>query len=165
MPEQCPRMAPHLTEDGTGRCFTLCGGVRLTQEDIREVQLAKGAIAAGIELMARSLDVALEEIDRVLLAGAFGSFIRKESACAIGLLPPELPRLDPHIDALHQPAGESPENEYQKQLIKTIFKRHFCSAPLLHRMLFIPFILSYSAGTCHFIFYKRNICIICQSVL
>ena len=88
--EQCPRMAPHLTEDGTGRCFTLCGGVRLTQEDIREVQLAKGAIAAGIELMARSLDVALEEIDRVLLAGAFGSFIRKESACAIGLLPPEL---------------------------------------------------------------------------
>ena len=47
-------------------------------------------IAAGIELMARSLDVALEEIDRVLLAGAFGSFIRKESACAIGLLPPEL---------------------------------------------------------------------------
>ena len=77
----------------------------------------------------------------------------------------ELPRLDPHIDALHQPAGESPENEYQKQLIKTIFKRHFCSAPPLHRMLFIPFILSYSAGTCHFIFYKRNICIICQSVL
>ncbi len=62
----------------------------LTQDDIREVQLAKGAISAGISLMAEHLGIELEQIDSVLLAGAFGSFLRPESACRIGLLPPVL---------------------------------------------------------------------------
>lgn len=64
--------------------------VHLTQEDIHEVQLAKGAIAAGIELLAAARDVSLEEIDRVYLAGAFGSFLDPSSACRIGLIPPVL---------------------------------------------------------------------------
>ena len=68
----------------------LLGQIYLTQEDIREVQLAKGAIAAGIALMAKQLDIEQSQIDQVLLAGAFGSFLRPESACRIGLLPPEL---------------------------------------------------------------------------
>ena len=62
----------------------------LTQEDIRQVQLAKGAIAAGIELMAAHLGLSLRQIDRVYLAGAFGTFLNPESACRIGLLPAEL---------------------------------------------------------------------------
>ena len=72
------------------RFIPLTDKVWLTQEDIREVQLAKGAIAAGIRLMAEQLDIDVADIDRVLLAGAFGSFMDPESACAIGLLPPEL---------------------------------------------------------------------------
>lgn len=64
--------------------------VYLTQEDIRQVQMAKGAIAAGIELLASHLEIGLREIDRVLLAGAFGSYLDPASACRIGLLPSEL---------------------------------------------------------------------------
>lgn len=70
--------------------FPLCPGISLTQEDIRQVQLAKGAIAAGIELMAQHLGIATAEIDSCLLAGAFGSFLDPENACRIGLLPQSL---------------------------------------------------------------------------
>ena len=72
------------------RFIRLTDKVYLTQEDIREVQLAKGAIAAGIRLMAEQLDIEISDIDRVLLAGAFGSFMNPDSACTIGLLPSEL---------------------------------------------------------------------------
>ena len=64
--------------------------VYLTQEDIRQVQLAKGAIYAGIALLAKQLGVEIEEIQRVQLAGAFGSFLNPENACRIGLLPEQL---------------------------------------------------------------------------
>ena len=69
------------------RVVYLTPEIYLTQEDIREVQLAKGAIAAGIELMAQQIGVTLDDIQKVLLAGAFGTFMDAESACKIGLLP------------------------------------------------------------------------------
>ena len=72
------------------RIFRLRDGVYLTQQDIRELQLAKGAIAAGIQLMAESMNLALEDIQEVQLAGAFGTAIRPESAARIGLIPPVL---------------------------------------------------------------------------
>lgn len=62
-------------------------GVYLTQKDIREVQLAKGAMAAGIVLMAEKLGVEVEDIQEVDIAGAFGNYIDPDSACAIGLIP------------------------------------------------------------------------------
>ena len=64
--------------------------IHLTQEDIRQVQLAKGAIYAGICLMVKQLDAKPGDIQQVLLAGAFGNYINIESACRIGLLPEEL---------------------------------------------------------------------------
>ena len=64
--------------------------VSLTQKDIREVQLAKAAIRAGIELMCRHLNVKPEEIRTVLLAGAFGNYMDPRSACRIGMIPPVL---------------------------------------------------------------------------
>ena len=70
--------------------YELVDGVFLTQEDIRQVQLAKGAIAAGIELMAQHLGIRVEDIDRCLLAGAFGAYLDPDSACRIGLLPEAL---------------------------------------------------------------------------
>lgn len=69
------------------RCIPLTDSVYLTQEDVRQVQLAKGAIAAGIELMAAHLGVALQDIQKVYLAGAFGTFMDPASACRMGLLP------------------------------------------------------------------------------
>lgn len=59
----------------------------LTQKDVREVQLAKGAIFAGIKIMMCELGVKPEELDTVILAGAFGNYIKKESALRIGLFP------------------------------------------------------------------------------
>lgn len=61
--------------------------VCLTQSDIREVQLAKAAIAAGIRLLCDRLGVAIGDIEQVLIAGAFGNYMSPDSACAIGLLP------------------------------------------------------------------------------
>lgn len=61
--------------------------VYLTQKDVREVQLAKGAIRAGIELMCSHWGVTPEDVDEVLLAGAFGNYLTPASACRIGMLP------------------------------------------------------------------------------
>lgn len=73
-----------LTDD---HVFPLTERIYLTQEDIRQVQLAKGAIYAGIALLAKQLGVEIEAIQKVQLAGAFGSFLHPENACRIGLLP------------------------------------------------------------------------------
>lgn len=67
-------------------------GVYITQKDIREVQLAKAAMAAGIVLMAEKLGVAVSQIEEVDIAGAFGNYIDPDNACAIGLIPAELRR-------------------------------------------------------------------------
>jgi uncharacterized 2Fe-2S/4Fe-4S cluster protein (DUF4445 family) len=72
------------------RRIDLTDDIFLTQEDIRQLQLAKGAIRAGIELLAQQMGITPEQIDRVYLAGAFGSFMDVHSACRIGLLPPQL---------------------------------------------------------------------------
>jgi uncharacterized 2Fe-2S/4Fe-4S cluster protein (DUF4445 family) len=62
-------------------------GVILTQRDVREVQLAKAAIRAGIRILLNRFGMGDLDIDRMLLAGAFGNYIRPASAVRIGLLP------------------------------------------------------------------------------
>ena len=64
--------------------------VNLTQKDIRELQLAKGAIYAAIKILIKELGIEFKDISRVLLAGAFGNYIQVKSAKTIGLLPYEL---------------------------------------------------------------------------
>jgi uncharacterized 2Fe-2S/4Fe-4S cluster protein (DUF4445 family) len=59
----------------------------LTQGDIRELQLAKGAIYAGLMILLKDAGIGIDDLDQVLLAGAFGNYVRKESALTIGLLP------------------------------------------------------------------------------
>ena len=78
------------TERDGQRIAELTDTVYLTQEDIRQLQMAKGAICAGIRLMAEHLGHSVADIRRVLLAGAFGSYLDPDSACRIGLLPEEL---------------------------------------------------------------------------
>ena len=63
--------------------------VVLTQQDIREIQLAKSAIAAGIEVLLQHAGKGLTDIDCVLLAGGFGSYMDHMNACSMGLLPME----------------------------------------------------------------------------
>ncbi|MBQ2678159.1 MAG: DUF4445 domain-containing protein [Firmicutes bacterium] len=61
--------------------------VRLTQLDIRNLQLAKGAVAAGIQICLREMIIKAADIDKLVIGGAFGSYIDPESAIAIGLIP------------------------------------------------------------------------------
>jgi uncharacterized 2Fe-2S/4Fe-4S cluster protein (DUF4445 family) len=69
-----------------GASLPLAGAVSLSQGDVRELQLAKGAIAAGLQLLAGRLGASLDDIRRVHLAGAFGNYVSRASARRIGLL-------------------------------------------------------------------------------
>jgi uncharacterized 2Fe-2S/4Fe-4S cluster protein (DUF4445 family) len=64
--------------------------VLFTQQDVRQLQLAKGAIAAGVRVALEYLGKQTSDVEEVLLAGAFGSYVDPTSAAAIGLFPPEL---------------------------------------------------------------------------
>ncbi|MDE6965320.1 MAG: ASKHA domain-containing protein [Lachnospiraceae bacterium] len=61
--------------------------VYLTAKDVRQLQLAVSALRSGMEVLLKKAGLRVEELDRVYLAGAFGCYIRKESALAAGLLP------------------------------------------------------------------------------
>lgn len=66
---------------GTGRA------IAVTQEDVNQVQLAKGAIRAGIEVLLGEARISAEQITEVVIAGAFGSCLDPASAVGIGLFP------------------------------------------------------------------------------
>jgi uncharacterized 2Fe-2S/4Fe-4S cluster protein (DUF4445 family) len=68
-----------------GEDLILCDPVKLTQADIRELQLAKGAIAAGIEILLEQWGAKKSDLSHVYLAGAFGNYINRGSAQRIGL--------------------------------------------------------------------------------
>lgn len=67
--------------------FCLMDEIAITQSDVRKLQLCKGAIAAGIQILREEQG---DPVERLLLAGGFGSYIRPESAARIGLIPKEL---------------------------------------------------------------------------
>jgi len=89
------RLAERILQEGRQRAFLLvpaaegAGGrpIKVTQRDVRELQLAKGAIRAGVQILMKELGVSPEEVKRLYLAGAFGNYIRPASALAIGLVP------------------------------------------------------------------------------
>lgn len=66
------------------------GGVHITQQDIRSLQMAKAAIFAGIQTLCKKYGVKYNEIQKVYLAGGFGYFLNPDAAVEIGLLPKEL---------------------------------------------------------------------------
>jgi len=94
-PELSEEIRKRIIKGPKGNKFLLVKGketesgnpIFLTQKDIREVQLAKAAIYTGIKILLKEVNVSPEDIQEVLLAGAFGNFIDKESAIRIGLIP------------------------------------------------------------------------------
>lgn len=74
-----------LVHEGGGAAFLLARGITVTQGDIRELQLAKGAIYAGTHILMKDLGIC--DIKEILLAGAFGTSLPKENAQVIGLIP------------------------------------------------------------------------------
>lgn len=90
-----PALAARVEETENGRAFLLAAPtpnrphpLYLTQQDVRQLQLAKGAICAGAQILERELGIAHDQVAEVLLAGAFGSYLDPASALAVGLIPP-----------------------------------------------------------------------------
>jgi len=73
-------------ETGNGR------PILLTQRDLRELQLATGAIRAGTAILLRRAGLEARDLESVLVGGGFGNFIRRSNAQRIGLLPPQIER-------------------------------------------------------------------------
>ena len=127
-----PQLASRLTAraDGT-RIFVLSwaagegdvdGAVYLSQRDVRELQFAKAAIATGWRLLVEDLGIAERDIQQVLLAGSFGSYLSPSSAIRIGLVPKlALPR----IVAAGNVAGEG-----AKMALLSLQERHAAEAIL-----------------------------------
>ncbi len=85
------------SESGHGR------DIVITRKDIHEIQLAQGAIRAGIEVLLHEAGVPASELEQVYLAGAFGTYLNISSAMELGLLP----ELDAsRIDQVGNAAGE-----------------------------------------------------------
>ncbi len=64
--------------------------VIFTAKDVREIQLAKAAIAAGVKTLIETAGIAYKDIENVYIAGGFGNFMRIDSALELGLIPKEL---------------------------------------------------------------------------
>lgn len=62
----------------------------VTQDDIRQVQLAKGAILSGFTALLKKSGIRMEELDRILIAGQFGAHLSAESLVGVGILPTEV---------------------------------------------------------------------------
>lgn len=84
-----PALRSRLEKREGKTVFKVTDNVFLSQKDIRQVQLAKAAVRAGIEFLLDSKGVKAAEVDAVLIAGSFGYHLRVRSLIHIGLLPPE----------------------------------------------------------------------------
>ncbi|GAB6153193.1 ASKHA domain-containing protein [Desulfosporosinus burensis] len=85
-------LAESLRENDDGDEFVIVENsefqkVSLTQRDIRQVQLAKGAILAGIRIMIKEMGIKIEDIELFNLAGSFGNVLNKKNAQVVGLIP------------------------------------------------------------------------------
>lgn len=91
-----PALRTRVIEQGKQRAFVLALSeqtdtgkpIIISQQDVRELQLAKGAIFAGIRMLLKMCDVEEDAITELLLAGAFGNYLDTASAVRIGLIPP-----------------------------------------------------------------------------
>jgi uncharacterized 2Fe-2S/4Fe-4S cluster protein (DUF4445 family) len=93
------RIEPSGRLTNGGRELELVPPVSLVQMDIRQLQLAKGAIAAGVRILLERLGARSSDLDRVYLAGAFGNYVSRASARRIGMLD--------FADEVVEPAGNT----------------------------------------------------------
>ena len=129
--EVSPLLAPRLLEREGERVFVLTWGanvgdpsdaVFLTQRDVRELQFAKAAIATGWALLLEEFDVEERDIQQVLLAGSFGSYLSPASAIKIGLVP--------KLSVLRIVSAGNVAGEGAKMLLLSAQERHGASALL-----------------------------------
>ncbi len=80
-------IAQNISEIDGKKALKINGDIAITQKDIRELQNAKAAIAAGINILVKQSYISFEDIKNVYLAGGFGTYINTDSALQIGLIP------------------------------------------------------------------------------
>jgi uncharacterized 2Fe-2S/4Fe-4S cluster protein (DUF4445 family) len=85
--ELAEKIRKRLKKEGREKKFCLSNKVYISQKDVRQVQAAKAAVAAGIHILTKKLGIETNQIARVLIAGAFGSYVNPKSAKRIGLIP------------------------------------------------------------------------------
>ena len=94
--ELLPKLAGRLTKIGEERIFVLhwagtegdvSASTYISQRDVRELQFAKAAISTGWTLLLEEMGVTEDDVQQVLLAGSFGSYLSPASAVRIGLVP------------------------------------------------------------------------------
>lgn len=81
---------PMLELDGRKRKFKMTERLRITQGDVRQVQLAKGAILSGFYALLKKAGRTMEDLDQVMIAGQFGAHLPAESLIGTGILPKEV---------------------------------------------------------------------------
>jgi uncharacterized 2Fe-2S/4Fe-4S cluster protein (DUF4445 family) len=82
-------LGTRLEKENGSTQFRVTETISLSQKDVRQVQLAKGAIRAGIDILLDERGVSAAGLDRVYIAGSFGFHLREESLLTLGLLPIE----------------------------------------------------------------------------
>jgi uncharacterized 2Fe-2S/4Fe-4S cluster protein (DUF4445 family) len=138
---------PRVRDNEKGREFVIVseeergGGpaITITQEDVRELQLAKAAIRSGIRILLQAQGISDGDIDQVVVAGAFGTYLDIASAIAIGMLP-AIP-----LNRFHQvgnAAGAGAKvalvsrqaRETARQLVRNIHYIELAGAPDFHTL-------------------------------
>ncbi len=120
---------PRLVADGRTWSYLLYDGevtIKITQNDIRQIQLAKAALYAGIKLLTEHFFVegAVETVDRIRLAGAFGSHIDVTHAMIMGLIPDcELENVSSAGNAAGTGARIALLNKASRQEIESLVRR------------------------------------------
>lgn len=115
----------HLKDYDGKTAFEVADGVFLTLKDIRQVQLAKGAVRAGVEALMLSQKVSADAVDRVLIAGSFGYHLRSKSLVNIGILPPCMENKIEFVGNTSKTGGNAfllhaPYRDYMKSLVSEI---------------------------------------------
>ena len=85
-----PVLADRIIQDGNGRRLVLTpdGRLSFTQKDVRELQKAKGAMRAAMEILLKQLRLRPSDLQRVILTGSFGAQLDIDAVLGVGMLPP-----------------------------------------------------------------------------
>lgn len=102
--------------------------ITVTRKDVNEIQLAKGAIRAGIEILLKDAGIQAEEIDEFIIAGAFGTYLDLNSAVRVGMFP-ALP-----LERYHQ-VGNAAGVGAKEMLVSTVHRVE--AAQIVERVSYI----------------------------
>ncbi len=87
-------LAQHLIEEDKKRKVIICeneeGTISISQGDIRQIQLAKGALSSGFYALLDYMDLPMEELDSIIIAGQFGKHLKISSLTGAGIIPEKL---------------------------------------------------------------------------